>query len=133
MLPAAAFPGGEGPALAGKVVFIDFWASWCEPCKKELPALQKLQDSLGSSGAVVIAISLDEDPAEARIFASRRKLTLPLLSDTKGAVADKYKLGKMPTSVVVDRSGVVRFVNAGFEPGDEKVLENQIRKLLAAH
>jgi len=116
--------------FAGKVVFVDFWASWCEPCKKELPALQKMHDALGAAGLVVLAISLDEEPSEARLFTTRHKLTLPLLSDVKGKVADRYKLAKMPTSVVIDKAGVIRFVNAGFDPGDEKELEAQVRKLL---
>jgi peroxiredoxin len=118
-------------ALAGQVVVIDFWASWCEPCKRELPVLQKLHDALAPSGLVVLAISVDEDPAEARRFVLSRKLTLPTLSDVRGTVPDRFKLDRMPTAVLIDRKGVVRDVRRGYEPGDEKALEDQLRKLLA--
>lgn len=118
-------------AHRGKVVLIDFWATWCGPCKKELPELAKMYAELGKSGFVVLAISVDEDRGEAQRFATARKMALPLLSDTTGEVAARYDLPKMPTSFLVDKKGVVRLVHEGYKAGDERKIAAEVRKLLA--
>lgn len=119
--------------LRGKVVLIDFWASWCEPCLRELPELEKLHKQLASRGVVVIGINIDRERKNADELAARLKLSFPLLYDPKGQVAELYDPPKMPTSYVVDQQGVVRLVNEGFAgAADMAKLKAAIEQLLAA-
>lgn len=119
--------------LRGKVVLIDFWASWCEPCLRELPELEKLHKQLASRGVVVIGINIDRERKNADELAARLKLSFPLLYDPKGQVAELYDPPKMPTSYVVDQQGVVRLVNEGFAGAADMVkLKAAIEQLLAA-
>lgn len=117
----------------GKVVLIDFWASWCEPCKRELPELEKLGRELGPRGLVILAVNIDEQRANAERMARQLGLTLPVALDPDGKVAGTWDPPKMPTSYLVDRKGVVRFVHAGFDgPPDVARLRRELEQLLAA-
>ena len=100
--------------LRGKVVLIDFWASWCTPCKQELPLLEKLHAKLARRGLVVLVININKDRADAARFAAAAKLTMTVPLDPKAQVGARYEPPKMPSSYVVDRKGIVRKVNAGF-------------------
>ncbi len=113
-------------ALRGKVVLVDFWASWCEPCKKELPLLNKLAAKLRPQGIEIVAINIDDDRARAEAFVKEHGLTLTVVADIDKSIVGKYEPPKMPSSFVVDKSGVVRQVNDGFEPGDETKIERQL-------
>lgn len=118
--------------LAGKVVLIDFWASWCEPCKQELPELQKLQQEYAAKGVVIVAVNLDQRRENAEQLSRRLGLTLTVALDPDGSVASTYDPPKMPSSYVVDRGGVVRFVHAGFDGrGDIAKLRGELDSLLA--
>ena len=120
-------------SAAGKVVVLDFWATWCGPCKKELPVLAALARRYGAKGKDVlfVAISIDKDRERAAEFVNEAKLdSLIVLHDPEGAVAARYDLPTMPTSYVIDRQGVVRHVHAGFEAGDEDALAAEIDGLL---
>ncbi len=100
----------------GKVVLIDFWASWCEPCKKELPALEQLTRDYASKGVAVVLINVDKERENAERMALQLKLnSSQVLLDPSGATAAAYDLPKMPTSFVVDKKGIVRYVNEGFD------------------
>jgi peroxiredoxin len=99
----------------GKVVIVDFWAQWCEPCKKELPQLDKLQKEFAGKNVVILAVNLDKSRDNAVALARQLGLSLPVLLDPAGSVAATYDLPKMPTSFVVDKKGIVRFVHEGFE------------------
>ena len=116
----------------GKVVLLDIWASWCVPCKDELPALDEMARRLRSEGVEIIAVSIDEDRNAAEQFLkSRKRWALTLAHDPAGAVPDRLQPPKMPTSYLIDRQGVLRRVNAGYEPGDEARLEAELRALAA--
>lgn len=138
--PAAAFAlrdlaGGELKLeeLRGKVVVLDFFASWCEPCLKELPALETLHRKYAPAGVVFVAINLDKERQNALELVSRLKLTLKVLLDPEGKIAERYDPPKMPSSYVIDRAGVVRFVNEGFSGAADLVkLEKQLTELSKA-
>jgi cytochrome c biogenesis protein CcmG, thiol:disulfide interchange protein DsbE len=119
--------------LAGKVVLIDFWASWCEPCKQELPQLQKLQQEYGAKGVVIVAVNLDHSRDNAEKLSRQLGLSsLTVALDPEGKVAGTYDPPKMPTSYVVDRAGVVRFVHAGYDgSSDISRLRGELDQLLA--
>ena len=102
-------------SLRGKVVVIDFWAQWCEPCKKELPQLDKLAKEFAGKSVVILAVNLDKSKDNAQRLAQQLGLSLPVLLDPAGSVAATYDLPKMPTSFLVDKKGIVRFVHEGFE------------------
>ena len=115
--------------LRGSVVVLDFWASWCVPCKKELPALDALQKKYRDAGkkVVVLAVIIDKDRANAEKFLKSAKVSeLRVLLDKEGAVAGQYDLPTMPTSFVIDTKGIVRHVHAGYRAGDEKAVAAKV-------
>jgi thiol-disulfide isomerase/thioredoxin len=119
-------------ALSGKVVLVDFWASWCAPCKEELPVLEALYKKYRGRGFEIVGINQDEDPANASKFLRRAPLSFPILHDAKRAAAGSYSPSKMPSSYLIDRRGLVRYVHAGFKAGDAADLEREINALLDA-
>ncbi|HEY3497098.1 MAG TPA: TlpA disulfide reductase family protein [Polyangiaceae bacterium] len=124
--------GGEplGPgAFAGKVLIVDFWATWCAPCRESFPAYQRLVDKFGGQVAV-IGVSVDEDASGIEKFRSETGVKFPLVWDEGQVAAGVYKPGTMPTSFIVDRAGFVKFVHEGFHAGDEQTLESNIKSLL---
>jgi peroxiredoxin len=117
-------------SLRGKVVLIDFWATWCEPCKKELPLLGKLAPRLRPRGIEIVTVNIDDDKKNAESFVRAHGLEqLTVIPDADKSIVGRYEPPKMPSSFVVDRTGVVRAVNAGFEDGDEAKLEKQLTAL----
>ncbi len=106
-------------ALRGKVVLLDFWAQWCEPCKRELPELEKLYKAYAAKGVVVIGVNIDKQRDNAERLVRQLGITFDVGLDPTGATAGSYDLPKMPTSFLIDRKGVVRFVHDGFEGGDD--------------
>jgi peroxiredoxin len=118
--------------LRGKVVLLDFWASWCAPCQEELPLLDDMSARLKSKGIEIVGLSIDENKADAERFLTRKSSwALTLGHDPEQKVADEFKPPKMPTSYVIDRKGIVRQVNAGFERADAKKIEAQLVDLAA--
>lgn len=114
-------------SLRGRVVLLDVWASWCPPCKKELPLLDQMAARLKGKGIEILAVSIDEEKANAvRFLDSRARWTLTLAHDARKVVGERYRPEKMPSSFVIDKDGVVRHVNAGFVPGDEAKIERQL-------
>ena len=104
----------------GKVVLLNFWATWCGPCVAELPSLLQLHRA--NPDLVVLAVSIDEDPAGIPAFLDETHATFPVVWDEGQVVSQRYTPPTMPTSFVVDKSGIVRFVHAGFRAGDEAEL-----------
>ena len=118
--------------LRGKVVFVDFWASWCGPCLTSLPLLDELRKDFPSGKFQVLAVNVDRDPDKARAFLDKRPVGYPSVTDPKGHIPERYGLETMPTSYLIDGRGVVRFVNEGFRVGDIAELRENIESLLGA-
>jgi thiol-disulfide isomerase/thioredoxin len=117
--------------FAGKVIYLDFWASWCVPCRTSFPLLNKLHEKLKAQGFEVIAVNLDEDKAKADKFLSEFQVGFTVLRDAKGEWADKYVVESMPTSFLIDKQGVVQHIHHGFTSNDINDIENRITALLA--
>ena len=119
-----------GPAtFAGKVLIVDFWATWCAPCRQSFPVYQKLVDKFDGKLAV-IGVSVDDAADGIGKFKSETGVKFPLVWDQGQSVAGAYKPGTMPTSFLIDRSGLVHAIHEGFRQGDEATLEQEIRSLL---
>lgn len=117
---------------SGQVVYLDFWASWCAPCKASFPWMDALQRRHRSDGLVVVAVNLDQDPKAARRFLEQTAPTFEVKFDPSGQLARRYELEGMPSSYVLDRSGAVRYAHTGFRESDKDELEVQIRQALEA-
>ncbi len=116
--------------LRGKVVFVDFWASWCGPCLTSLPLFDELRQDFPSGKFQVLAVNVDRDPGKARAFLDKRPVGYPSVMDPQGRIPESFGLETMPTSYLIDGRGVVRFVNEGFRVGDIAELRENIEALL---
>jgi thiol-disulfide isomerase/thioredoxin len=127
---------GSGPldlaGRSGKVVYIDFWASWCGPCAESFPFLDQLHKELRSKGFEVLGVNLDENAADAQAFLRKRPVGFTLVSDAGGRCPRVYGVQAMPSSYLVDRQGVIRQVHRGFKAGDKKAIRDQVLMLLGA-
>ena len=117
---------GQNVKLSGyrgkQAVIVSFWASWCGPCRMEMPSLQSFYAKNRDKNVEVLAVSLDNDPAEARKYADAQKLAFPVLLDENQRTALSYDVQGIPTLFVVDKSGSVRFSVEGLNPGLEPML-----------
>jgi cytochrome c biogenesis protein CcmG, thiol:disulfide interchange protein DsbE len=116
--------------LRGKVVLVDFWASWCRPCAEEMPVLERLHDEYRSDGLVVVGVNIDNEERNMRRFLQRTPVSFRIVHDSGHRVADRYDPPRMPSSYLIDRRGVVRYVHAGFRASDARQLEQHVRELL---
>jgi thiol-disulfide isomerase/thioredoxin len=115
----------------GRVVYLDFWASWCAPCQQSFPWMQSLKGIYESRGLTVLTIDLDRKRSDADRFLAMRQTNLEVLFDPEGRIARAFAIQGMPTSIIVDRRGMVRFTHVGFKPVDGSAYEMQIQQLLA--
>ena len=114
----------------GKVVYLDFWASWCGPCRHTLPWMQKLQSKFKSQGLEVVAVNLDVHQADAEKLFSEINPSFTILFDPTGEAAKKYQLPSMPSSFLLDKKGRIVIAHSGFREGDDAILESDIETLL---
>jgi peroxiredoxin len=114
----------------GQVVLVNFWATWCGPCKQEMPHLNRLYDKYRSAGFVLLGVNVDEDPKQAAGVASRLGVRFPVLFDADKLVSRLYDLQSMPATVLIDRDGRVRYLHRGYREGVEEAYERQIRELV---
>ena len=113
----------------GKVVILDFWASWCGPCLVAMPKLSALSDELPEARAALLAVSVDTNPKRAQRFMKKMGATYDSLIDPSGEVAAMYNLPGMPTTFVIDQDGRITARLVGFKPGDELELEREVVSL----
>jgi len=114
----------------GQVVLVNFWARWASDSRQEMPALNRINRTYERAGLVVLGISVDEDLRRAREFADAMKPTYPVMFDTGSQLGHDYQLEKMPMTILVDRSGVIRYAHVGFKRGDDRIFLDHIRQLL---
>lgn len=136
-LPALAAPSLDNPrrevALAstrGNVVYVDFWASWCGPCRQSMPLLDGFQKRFGARGFRVIGVNKDVTMADAQRFLRSVPVGFTLVQDPGDALARAFDVEAMPSGYLADRRGVVRYVHRGFSGGSEAALEREITALL---
>jgi len=150
----AATPASRPPALAGqraevlapdlsgrevdvlatpaRVRVVDFWASWCAPCREQLPALDRLARAYGPNGLAVYAVAFDEDRAQVQAFLQGTPVSFPVLWDKGGArLSARFEVTRLPTTVVVDAGGTIRAVHLGFDAVEGTRIEDEVRRLLA--
>lgn len=114
----------------GQVVVINFWATWCGPCRKEMPELEKLYQRYRYAGFTVLAVNMDETQAFAERMATRLGVSFPVLHDATQSVSRLYEVDAMPATVIVDRDGKVRSLHRGFNKGTAEIYQTEVRELL---
>jgi thiol-disulfide isomerase/thioredoxin len=126
-------PGASIPNTSGKVVLVDFWASWCGPCKASFPCLNRLHEKYASKGLVIIGVGVDDDAAKYQTFAGKMGAKFPVAHDSAHKAADFFNPATMPSSYLVDRKGVIHSVHTGFRgAATEAEYVSEIEALLAA-
>lgn len=131
-LQALSGKGVDVAALTGKVVIVDFWATWCAPCRESMPELEKLYKKYADRGLTVVGVSVDKEAGVIKPFLEKLQVTFPIVHDGAHSLADKFAPARMPSSYVIDRKGVVRYVHGGYHPGDVAALEKELQELLSA-
>ena len=114
----------------GQVVLVNFWATWCGPCRQEMPHLNRIYDKYRSAGFVLLGVNIDEDPRAAADLAAKLGLKFPVLLDSDKKVSRVYDMSAMPATLMIDRDGRVRHIHRGYRDGVEKTYEEQVRALL---
>jgi peroxiredoxin len=114
----------------GKVTIVDFWATWCEPCKKSFPKYQELYVKYKASGLEIVAVSVDDEKKEIPDFIKTYGAKFPVGWDEGHKIADCYKPPNMPSAYVIDKNGIIKHVHNGYHDGEEKELEKEIKALL---
>ena len=133
---SVASANGKGQAnlasLKGKVVIVDFWATWCGPCKESFPKLQELYTKYSGNGVEIVGLSEDDDngPNIAEFGQAHGAVKFPIGWDSGKSIAGQYKPPTMPTSFIIDKNGIVRFAHVGYHDNDEAEIEKELKTLL---
>ncbi|MGB5519686.1 MAG: TlpA disulfide reductase family protein [Gammaproteobacteria bacterium] len=114
----------------GKVVYLDFWASWCDPCKRSFPWMNDLQSHYGEDGFIIIAVNLDESRKDANEFLKKMPAKFDIAFDKSGKTAEAYNLKAMPSSFLIDRNGNLVHKSLGYRAEEKKILEKKIKQLV---
>jgi peroxiredoxin len=135
--PAPAFTlaarGGKDVSLAqyqGQVVMINFWASWCGPCREEMPLLESIYKKYNKLGFTLLGVNVEPQSQAAEDFLKQTPVSFPILYDPQSKVSKLYDVAGMPSTVIIDRSGKLRMVHRGYQPGDENQYLDSIRALI---
>ncbi len=145
-LPAVASRGGAHPApdftlptssgtatlhsLRGKVVLVDFWASWCTPCRASFPWMSRMLEKYGSQGLVIVAINVDKDRDKAKEFLEEHPAPFVVAFDPEGETAEAFNVQAMPSSFLIGPDGTIVYTHQGFRPDKAEAVERQIREAL---
>ena len=133
--PDFSLPGASGTVslhdFRGKVVLIDFWASWCVPCRQSFPWMTSMMNRYGVQGLEIIAVNLDKKRDAADRFIEAFPATFPVAFDPSGKTADGFRVEAMPSSFLVSRTGEIIHIYAGFDPGHVQTIETQIQEALS--
>lgn len=116
--------------LRGQVVMINFWASWCGPCRQEMPILDDLYKRYSKLGFTLIGVNVEQDSSKANAYLKDIPVSFPILYDTANQTSKLYNVNAMPTTVMVDRNGNMRFIHHGYKPGYENDYKKQIKALI---
>lgn len=116
--------------LEGQVVMINFWASWCGPCREEMPLLEQIHQRYERLGFTLLGVNVEEDTRTAEKWLKDRPVSFPILFDPENGVSKLYDVAAMPSTVIVDRKGNVRYLHHGYQPGYENDYQDQIRSLV---
>ncbi|MBV1906704.1 MAG: TlpA family protein disulfide reductase [Pseudomonadales bacterium] len=114
----------------GQVVLLNFWASWCGPCRQEMPLLDRIHQRYEDAGFSVVAVNVEGEKAPAQALAKETGVSFPVLIDTDQKVSEQYNLEAMPSSVLIDRDGVIRYIHRGYQPGDESHYLKVVKQLI---
>ncbi|MDP4597240.1 MAG: TlpA family protein disulfide reductase [Pseudomonadales bacterium] len=129
-LPRAAGGNLRLAEQRGDVIMLNFWASWCGPCRQELPALAELHNRFGPAGFKVLGINVDAQPEKAQRILQELNLPFPILYDSAGAVSATYRVNAMPSTVIIDRDGQMRYLHEGYKAGYADLYRSEITELL---
>jgi thiol-disulfide isomerase/thioredoxin len=123
---------GKLPDTAkAKVVMVDFWASWCDPCKRSFPVMEELHQRYGKDGLVIIAVNVDEKRADMEAFLKKNAVSFAVLRDGNQKLVERAGVAAMPTSFLIDKDGKVRFLHNGFRGAEtKKKYDEEIQSLL---
>jgi len=141
----AADSGGPAPAFTltslaggqttlsqykGQVVLVNFWATWCGPCQQEMPLLDQMYKKYKPAGFTLIGVNVDKEEPAVKELLARKPVSFPVLLDPANQVSKAYHVDEMPSSVIIDRKGDIRYVHRGYRPGDENDYQDRIRQLI---
>ncbi len=136
--PAPAFTlasiSGQAASLnqyKGQVVMVNFWATWCGPCQQEMPLLDQMYKKFKPTGFTLLGVNVDKDVPTVKDLLTRKPVAFPILLDPTNQVSKAYHVNDMPSTVIIDRKGDIRYVHRGYKPGDENEYQNRIRQLIA--
>jgi peroxiredoxin len=114
----------------GQVVMINFWATWCAPCRQEMPLLNHIYEQYHKTGFTLLGVNIDDKPESAKALAQQLGISFPVLFDTDKQISHRYDVDAMPSTVLIDRSGKVRYLHRGYRAGYETSYDTQVRELL---
>ena len=124
---------GQPVALSqykGNVVLVNFWATWCGPCQQEMPLLDQMYKKYKPAGFTLLGVNVDKEAPAVKDLLSRKPVSFTVLLDPENKVSRDYHVADMPSSVIIDRKGNVRYVHRGYHPGDENEYQDRIRQLI---
>lgn len=133
--PAFSLQARDGAKISpaqfkGDVVMINFWATWCVPCRAEMPKLEALYQRYNKLGFKLLAVNVENNPEGVKKWLAETPVSFPVLFDTKSEVSKLYKVETMPTTVIVAKDGTMRYLHHGYQPGYENDYQNEVRTLL---
>jgi peroxiredoxin len=117
-------------AYKGQVVMVNFWATWCGPCQQEMPLLDQMYKKYKPAGFTLIGVNVDKETPPVKQLLERKPVSFPVLLDPANQVSKAYHVDEMPSSVIIDRKGQIRYIHRGYKPGDENDYQDRIRALI---